>query len=239
MKAAGFTIRRFESNPIIRPEMDARMGRNINGPSLIRVPDWLPAPLGRYYLYFADHKGTYIRLAYSDHLGGPWKTHLAGSLDIADSHFPTRAEDCNITYVNSYGVFGDDVPHIASPDVHVDEEQRRIRMYFHGMLPDGNQVTRVALSDDGIRFQALPENLGNSYFRVFRHEGWHYALVMRIGGGLLLGGSIGNLIDRIGRDGVTDFIAIGPWPPFNVADMAVTIGALLLVLAILFSAGDG
>ncbi|MBM3633933.1 MAG: signal peptidase II [Actinobacteria bacterium] len=59
-----------------------------------------------------------------------------------------------------------------------------------------------------------------------------------IGGGLLLGGSIGNLIDRAGRDGVTDFIAIGPWPPFNVADIAITCGAILLVLAIVLSAGD-
>ncbi len=58
-----------------------------------------------------------------------------------------------------------------------------------------------------------------------------------IGGGLLLGGSIGNLIDRIGRDGVTDFIAIGPWPQFNVADIGVTVGALLLVLALVFSSG--
>lgn len=59
-----------------------------------------------------------------------------------------------------------------------------------------------------------------------------------IGGGLLLGGSIGNLIDRIWRDGVTDFIAIGPWPPFNVADIGVTLGAILLVLALVFSGGD-
>lgn len=59
-----------------------------------------------------------------------------------------------------------------------------------------------------------------------------------IGGGLLLGGSIGNLIDRISRDGVTDFIAIGAWPPFNVADIAVTWGAILLVLALLLSSGD-
>ncbi len=59
-----------------------------------------------------------------------------------------------------------------------------------------------------------------------------------IGGGLLLGGSIGNLIDRMSREGVTDFIAIGPWPPFNVADMAVTCGAVLLVLAIALSARD-
>ena len=59
-----------------------------------------------------------------------------------------------------------------------------------------------------------------------------------IGGGLLLGGSIGNLIDRIWRDGVTDFIAIGPWPPFNVADIGVTLGAILLVIALIFSGGD-
>lgn len=59
-----------------------------------------------------------------------------------------------------------------------------------------------------------------------------------VGGGLLLGGAIGNLIDRVGRGGVTDFIAIGGWPPFNVADIGVTIGAILLVVALFLSAGD-
>jgi lipoprotein signal peptidase len=38
--------------------------------------------------------------------------------------------------------------------------------------------------------------------------------------------------------GVTDFIAIGPWPPFNVADIAITSGAALLVLALILSSGD-
>ena len=46
-------VERFVDNPIIDPHMDGRMGGNINGPSLIRVPDWLADPLGRYYLYFA------------------------------------------------------------------------------------------------------------------------------------------------------------------------------------------
>ncbi|MGB0613438.1 MAG: signal peptidase II [Miltoncostaeaceae bacterium] len=59
-----------------------------------------------------------------------------------------------------------------------------------------------------------------------------------VGGGLLLGGSIGNLIDRLSREGVTDYIALGPWPPFNVADVAVTTGAVLLVLSIILAAGD-
>ncbi len=46
------------------PHHHARHGRtdgsNIAGPSLVRVPDWVENPLGRYYLYFADHRGTYI-----------------------------------------------------------------------------------------------------------------------------------------------------------------------------------
>ena len=50
---------------------------------------------------------------------------------------------------------------------------------------------------------------------------------------LVCGGAIGNLIDRItSRDGVVDFIDIGfgdsRWPTFNIADMAVSIGAFLL-----------
>lgn len=59
-----------------------------------------------------------------------------------------------------------------------------------------------------------------------------------IGGGLLLGGAIGNLIDRATRGGVTDYIAIGGWPPFNVADIGVTVGAILLVIALFLAAGD-
>ena len=58
--------------------MDDRMGDNINGPSLIRVPDWIPSALGKYYLYFAHHQGTYIRLAYADQLEGPWRLYSPG-----------------------------------------------------------------------------------------------------------------------------------------------------------------
>jgi hypothetical protein len=38
-------IKRLKDNPIIYPEMDERMGSNINGPSLIRVPEWVDDPL--------------------------------------------------------------------------------------------------------------------------------------------------------------------------------------------------
>ena len=56
--------------PIIIPSMlKGNDGDNINGPSLIKVPGWVENPLGKYYLYFANHDGKYIRLAYSDNIG--------------------------------------------------------------------------------------------------------------------------------------------------------------------------
>ena len=190
---------RLSAEPIVRPRMDERMGANINGPSLIRVPEWIEEPLGRYYLYFAHHKGAYIRLAFADTLAGPWRTHTPGTLALEASHFPTErpdlesASEATRRNVAEAGVEQDCLqPHIASPDVHVDHERREIRMYYHGMLGDGEQRTRVAVSTDGIAFEARPEILGNSYFRVFRHEGWHYALVMP-----------GEL--RRSRDGLTGF----------------------------------
>jgi signal peptidase II len=52
---------------------------------------------------------------------------------------------------------------------------------------------------------------------------------MWVATGLLAGGAIGNLADRVRADAVTDFVDLSPWPPFNIADMAITAGVLLLV----------
>lgn len=48
--------------------------------------------------------------------------------------------------------------------------------------------------------------------------------------GLLVGGALGNLVDRIAHGEVTDFIDPPNWPAFNVADVEITIGVILLVL---------
>lgn len=53
--------------------------------------------------------------------------------------------------------------------------------------------------------------------------------VWAIAAGLVLGGAAGNLIDRIGDHTVTDFISIGRWPSFNLADSAISVGAILLI----------
>lgn len=166
-------LRRFAENPIIRPHMDDRMGDNINGPSLIKIPEWIEAPLGRYYLYFAHHQGTYIRLAYADRLEGPWATYEPGTLQLEQ----TPAQK-----------------HIASPDVHIDDENQRLIMYYHGPVdmskatlpgtlsgePDlrGGQCSYVATSTDGIHFASGLQILGTSYFRVFYWGGYTYALGM-------------------------------------------------------------
>lgn len=151
-------LRRFEAGPIIAPQAGAGVGTNINGPSLVATPAWLPQRLGKYYLYFAAHRDDTIRLAWADDLAGPWQVHGPGALHISQ----TAATD-----------------HIASPDVHVDHHDRRIHMYFHGGgQPGANQATFAATSADGVSFLAGSERLGGAYWRVFEYDAWHYALEM-------------------------------------------------------------
>jgi hypothetical protein len=214
LKAKGvvmkIVVQRLINAPIIYPEMDPSIGVNIQGPSLIRVPDWVVGRLGRYYLYFADHKGGYIRLAYADVLTGPWRVHRPGALQLADSRFlvappvvsPEELARFEAQYrtrnvMLSHGVLPEiTTPHIASPDVHVDAENHRILMYFHGLEAVGHQMSRLAVSTNGIDFSALSELIGRPYMRIFQHEGLHYALAMP------------GLLSR-SADGIGDFEA-GP-----------------------------
>ena len=53
--------------------------------------------------------------------------------------------------------------------------------------------------------------------------------------GLDLGGAVGNLIDRVRFGEVTDFIDVGAWPVFNIADSGITVGTILIAYFLLFS----
>src|SRR3970040_752416 len=55
--------------------------------------------------------------------------------------------------------------------------------------------------------------------------------LMRAGLALMLGGAVGNLVDRIYAGKVVDFIKVPHWPAFNMADSSITIGVLLLLWA--------
>jgi len=157
-------VERLDGNPVISPETHAGIGSNINGPSLVWAPDWVEDPLGEYYLYFAAHHGgESIRLASADELTGPWTLHTPGPLHLDDA-----------------GEGFDD--HIASPDVHLDDDRERLWMYYHGCCGEyedatgtATQFTRVALSEDGRSYTAREEPLGRFYFRVFEYEDSYYA----------------------------------------------------------------
>lgn len=177
-------IERLGNGPIIRPHMDDRMGDNINGPSLIRAPDWITKPLGKYYLYFGHHDGRYIRLATADDLAGPWRMHQPGVLPLDQSLF---------------------AGHIASPDVLVDQTTQRIRLYYHGAPEPSRlnqeQFTRAAISADGLHFEAREEVLGRPYMRTIRIGEFFYSIAMP------------GIFYR-SRDGVSDFeTGPNPFPP--------------------------
>ena len=129
-------------------------GHNINGPSLIKVPKWIKSPLGKYYLYFSHHNGRYIRMAYSNKIIGPYKIYKEGVLNIKNSP-------------------GKD--HLASPDVHVDSENKTITMYYHTCF-NKNQYTLESTSKDGVFFKSNEIILGSYYFRVFRFKNQLYSI---------------------------------------------------------------
>jgi signal peptidase II len=73
------------------------------------------------------------------------------------------------------------------------------------------------------------------YARYLPHDQW----IVRFALGLQLGGAIGNnLIDRPRQGHVTDFIYFHFWPAFNIADMAIVSGVILMAVALLLQKDD-
>lgn len=188
--AQTYEVERLCGGPILTAEQFRAVGAaeaegaNINGPTLIRVPDWVPAaeradPCARYYLYFAHHKGSYIRLAWAAERCGPWTLYGVGpDAGIGRRGVLDLGGDDRIELGNGLAI----VHHVASPDVVVDDAARRFILHFHGPAELGGrnvgQHTFVATSANGLDFNGAiePVMLGNSYFRVFRHRGGLYAL---------------------------------------------------------------
>ena len=59
-----------------------------------------------------------------------------------------------------------------------------------------------------------------------------HGVLMPIGIGMLIGGAAGNVLDRLRRGAIVDFIVIGPWPVFNLADAAIVAGVGLVLLSL-------
>ncbi|MFD9502502.1 hypothetical protein [Streptomyces sp. NPDC060035] len=168
---AGKTLKARRLGSVVTADMmpaDAR--GNIAGPSPIATPDGLR-------LYFADHNGDYIRLAFADHPAGPWQVHAQGTFPVE-----TVLAEAERTPGPDKKVGHD--RHIASPDVHRLSDGRW-RMYFHARpedpyIPWGHE-NGVAHSVDGLDWhlenrRAQP----GTYLRGFQWRGGWYG-VMREG----------------------------------------------------------
>ena len=70
---------------------------------------------------------------------------------------------------------------------------------------------------------------------VYRHSPYLDNMLSRVALGLVLGGTVGNLIDRLRFGYVTDFIDFGFWPAFNIADSAITVGVIIFAYSLLRS----
>ena len=119
--------------------------------------------------------------------------HEAGSLQLEHSYFPvdppyldeSKRENLEQAFRSRGTVLPHNLikeltsPHIASPDVHIDNANKHIIMYYHGLEEAGRQITRVATSKDGINFVALPEMVTErTYLRTFWHGDQLYGMAM-------------------------------------------------------------
>ena len=172
------------------------IGNNINGPSLIKAPNWLPNCLGRYYLYFGHHFGQNIRMAFSNNLTGPWNIYKGGVLHLKETPFtherPNAKQPQWATEEDVDGLY----PHIASPDVHINTREKSLEMFFHGLDHDGEQRSLRALSNDGLTWWVQSQRIKQTYLRVFRYKNIKYAL------------GWGGQILRQNSDGTFE---LGPW----------------------------
>lgn len=190
-----------EGQPVITRAMFAERGvaaegENINGPSVVALPDWLPRdrradPAANYYMYFARHGrdpvSNYIRLAWAEDPLGPWHLFRTGQdVPIGARGVLDLGEDGKVPLDGDLSLELE----LGAPDVKIDHDNRRFVMYFHSLHVDaggtGGSSAFVATSGDGLDFNGSQSDrgdrhgiratrLGRPYFRTFETGGRSYA----------------------------------------------------------------
>lgn len=105
--------------------------------------------------------------------------------------------------------------------------------------PSGSPVRLQYVTNTGAAFGILKDQTGflilttlvglAAIYLYYRYPPFdHFAAPIAIG--MMLGGAVGNLVDRVRLGRVTDFIDLSFWPSFNVADSSITIGIAVLIL---------
>ena len=80
----------------------------------------------------------------------------------------------------------------------------------------------------------LASILGIAAVLYYFYRQGNNAIALRISLGLIVGGALGNLFDRVVFGKVVDFISVGWWPSFNIADSAISVGMFLLIFPMIF-----
>ena len=119
----------------------------------------------------------------------------------------------------------------------------RGNLRLHESIPDDGFFRFTYTTNTGAVFGVFSDQtfimtiasfVGVGILLYFYHSHSGSERLVRLSLGLLLGGAIGNLVDRIWLGRVTDFIDVGPWPIFNLAGSSIVIGIVILVMMFLF-----
>jgi len=141
---------------------------------------------------------------------------------------------------------------IAALVVILDQASKRIILntVSHGeTLEVINSFLRIRLSYNpgailGILSNSRPVLLAMTFISIaaliyFAFRMRYAPVLKRASLGLILGGAFGNLVDRVATGKVIDFIDMGVgnyrWPTYNIADIAVTVGAVILIGGLIFN----
>ncbi len=142
--------------------------------------------------------------------------------------------DIPIFLLGVLGVVGLDrlTKYFFSKILNIHESIALIKGFIHFTLVHNTGIAFGLFKDCGAVFIIIPLILtGLLIYNVYyyRHNG-SLSRTYLIAFSLILGGAIGNLIDRMVLGYVVDFIDLRIWPVFNVADSAITIGAVIILL---------
>jgi len=104
----------------------------------------------------------------------------------------------------------------------------------------GAALRLVHVENDGVAFGRLSGSpwlvalvVGGALVALLAYFGTHLDVRgIWLPTGMLIGGAIGNVIDRGARGAVTDYIKLPHWPAFNLADAAITVGVVVLLVVV-------
>ena len=98
-----------------------------------------------------------------------------------------------------------------------------------------NTGSAFGLFPDQTLFLILASFIGMGILLLLYRDHPFPGTLLRLGFGMQLGGALGNLVDRLHLGHVTDFVQLGFWPVFNVADASIVIGIIILAYVFVFA----